>query len=86
MRKASPEKLEAHKKYVDRLYKVVRDCESLKNEADYWLALRDWREARNTCPECQSQNTSIRNHNLMWGDGDIVCDDCETFVRFFDSG
>jgi glucosamine-phosphate N-acetyltransferase len=38
------------------------------------------------CPKCASRNTSVKNHSLMWHDGDITCDICETYVRMYDAG
>lgn len=35
---------------------------------------------------CGHPNTSVQNFNRMWGDGDVVCDDCGVRVRSFDSG
>lgn len=96
-KKASPEKLAVHEEYVGNLYKYFKQHEkdliaehgsyaAALDQESYWVAHRSWRQAWNTCPECQSQRTSVHNHDSMWGDGDVVCDDCGTFVRFFDSG
>lgn len=40
------------------------------------------------CPKCGAcpEYQEVRNHSLMWHDGDIHCTKCETFVRSFDAG
>lgn len=44
------------------------------------------RHVFNACPACSSQNTSVKNLNEVWRDGDITCDDCGTYVRDYDAG
>lgn len=34
------------------------------------------------CPKFQE----VKNHSLMWHDGDIFCTLCDTFIREFDAG
>lgn len=42
---------------------------------------------RNTCAECESEGPhEIENYDLMWHDGDVVCQTCDTRVRMFDAG
>lgn len=39
--------------------------------------------------KCKCENRSgtfMANHSLMWHDGDIMCNDCGKFVRFFGAG
>lgn len=40
------------------------------------------------CPKCDAspQHQEVRNHSIMWGDGDVHCTLCGTFVRSWDSG
>jgi len=40
------------------------------------------------CPKCNSlpKDHEVRNHSLMWGDGDVHCTLCGTYVRDWDSG
>lgn len=40
------------------------------------------------CPNCGAcpKFQEVRNHSLMWHDGDIHCTKCEAFVRDFDAG
>jgi len=34
-----------------------------------------------TCPKCGGTNFGVRNHSLIWHDGDVWCADCNVFVR-----
>jgi hypothetical protein len=40
------------------------------------------------CPKCGSHpdRHELRDHSLMWGDGELWCVDCETKVRNWNSG
>ena len=40
------------------------------------------------CPKCgsESKDHEVRNHDLMWHDGDVHCLKCGTYVRTFDAG
>lgn len=40
------------------------------------------------CPACGAPpaKQEVRNHSAMWGDGEVCCKKCGTFVRFWDSG
>jgi len=40
------------------------------------------------CPKCNSDPSKhkVRNFNRMWGDGDVYCTICESYVRGFDTG
>lgn len=65
---------------------------------EYWLARPDiasdtdklcdhvLRYGMSACPACASSNTSVHNYNAMWHDGDVMCDDCGTYVRMYDAG
>lgn len=42
---------------------------------------------KNFCPKCKRVvKIVIKNHSAMWGDGDVHCADCDTFIRIWDSG
>lgn len=38
------------------------------------------------CPECGSTKHEVRNHDVMWGDGDVHCVRCGSYIRMWDSG
>jgi len=40
------------------------------------------------CPKCGSppNQHELRNYSMMWHEGDIVCLNCETYVRGYDAG
>lgn len=97
MKKTSKEKQKIHDEIVsklnkqysgmkDVLYKQHKDWKIVFADEALSRALRDFRRAYNRCPECLSSNTRCENFDQMWGDGDVVCQDCRTFVRYFDSG
>lgn len=71
-------KLEAAHKAID-----IFDDSKSKEWSATGLAFR---QHYNSCPECGGSNTSVRNHDMMWHDGDVVCDDCNTYVRGWDAG
>lgn len=37
------------------------------------------------CQECGSNNTYIKNYDMMWYDGKLHCRDCGTFIRDWDA-
>ena len=39
-----------------------------------------------TCPKCGGTNFEVRNHDLMWHDGEVWCVDCDVYVRSYDAG
>jgi hypothetical protein len=46
---------------------------------------------RSTCPNAETCGQKpgeyeIRNHSLMWGEGEVHCLRCGTFIRHWDSG
>lgn len=43
-------------------------------------------QRHNECPKCHGTNLEVRNHDLMWHDGDVWCIDCDIFIRNFDAG
>ena len=53
---------------------------------DYRAADLAWRAMYNQCPECGSEDTAVENHDLMWHDGDVVCQECRCYVRGYDAG
>lgn len=40
------------------------------------------------CPKCGSPPSEheVRNHSLMWRDGDVYCTRCGAYVRLYDAG
>jgi len=40
------------------------------------------------CPKCGSPPSEheVRNHSLMWHDGDVHCTKCGAYVRLYDAG
>jgi hypothetical protein len=40
------------------------------------------------CPKCGScpKHHEVRNYSMMWHEGDIHCNICESYVRLFDAG
>lgn len=40
------------------------------------------------CPKCDSppSDHEVRNYNMMWHDGDVICKKCETYIRSWDAG
>ena len=40
------------------------------------------------CPKCGSPPSEheVRNHSLMWHDGDVHCTKCGAYVRMYDAG
>ncbi len=40
------------------------------------------------CPKCGSPPSEheVRNHSLMWHDGDVYCTKCGAYVRMYDAG
>lgn len=40
----------------------------------------------NTCSECGASDNRMENYSMMWHEGDIVCNKCDTWVRGFDAG
>lgn len=52
---------------------------------EWWLKHKYWRKAFNTCADCGSTKLELRNHDPIWGEGDLYCEN-NHFVRHFDSG
>ena len=40
------------------------------------------------CPECDAPPSKheVRNHSLIWHDGDVHCTECGAYVRKYDAG
>lgn len=96
-KKASKEKQKAHNERVSRLWKNLEqvrtklyqqhgDFSKVLSDEKYKLYHSNFRKAYNQCPECGSSNTRCENHDPMWGDGDVICQDCRTYVRMYDAG
>lgn len=98
MLRASKKKQEQQSARVSKAhyaFKRIEEKLKAKHNGDYGKALADprwkkafraWRIIYDTCPECSSSSTRVENHDMMWGDGDVVCNNCNTYVRDFDSG
>lgn len=41
---------------------------------------------RNQCKKCGSLKTHVENYSMMWHDGDVICDNCDSYVRSYDAG
>lgn len=62
-----------------------KDWDNEDEVAQFMKASAEWRALYNTCATCGSTNTEVRNHDLMWGDGDVYCEN-DHYVRMWDSG
>ncbi|MEK7640658.1 MAG: hypothetical protein AAB389_01530 [Patescibacteria group bacterium] len=40
------------------------------------------------CPKCDAPPSrhEVRNHSVIWHDGDVHCTKCGTYVRMYDAG
>ena len=38
------------------------------------------------CPRCGSGKVEVRNHDLIWHDGQVHCKICGTYIREYDAG
>ena len=40
------------------------------------------------CPKCGAPPSKheVKNHSILWGDGDVYCTECGSFVRIYDAG
>ena len=47
---------------------------------------KKWRQAYNTCDNCDSTDTEVRNYDPVWRDGDVMCNNCGGYVRGYDAG
>jgi hypothetical protein len=72
----------------DRGYVEHRIRDAMEHYKDKPDDLRDMvlKYIFNLCVKCGSHNTSVKNYNMMWHDGDITCDDCGEYVRMYDAG
>lgn len=94
LKKPSPKKAEARLAAINNLsgkiaalkLSVGHDLDKIRENKEYQNLRRDLGIVWNRCPECASDNTSCHNYNSIWNDGNLVCDDCGTFVRIWDAG
>lgn len=97
MKKADPHQQARYDDERSRLYKRYNTLkEDLFAEHKNWSkvfsspALQDaeleYLALRNSCPQCGSVNTEVRNFDQVWRDADVVCRDCDTYVRDYDAG
>ncbi len=90
-RYASAEKQKKHDDAISALHAEFKRLKEASPHLPYWEgdigeALSRYQDARNVCPECGSKSTRMENYSMMWHEGDIVCNDCDTYVRGFDAG
>lgn len=77
---------------IDKVLKVVetylrqKDKNNVYNHPLYIEALTVFRTVFNTCPECGSENHRVENYSMAWHDGDVVCNNCDTYIRAYDAG
>lgn len=76
-REPSHRKHTAHQIETD-IGKLVSAAESAAREVGPWT----------DCPNCEAppQRQSVRNYDPIWMDGDVYCNDCGGFVRYWDAG
>lgn len=87
MKNADPDKQQAYELKSDELYKRLKEFKTEDYGSDaYGDACSLYNQHRNSCPQCGSENTKVENYDAMWHDGDLVCQDCGTFVRGWDAG
>lgn len=46
---------------------------------------KKWNRDYNTCADCGSTKLTLKNYEMMWGDGDLYCENGH-LVRRYDSG
>ena len=76
----------ALKQVEDELHASTGDWGMVFRDPRYKEAFNGWRSLYNSCRNCGSADTRIENHDLMWHDGDIICNSCDCYVRGFDAG
>lgn len=54
-----------------------------EEQAEYWKWHAEFRKAYNTCGTCGSTKLVLSNYDMMWGDGDLHCENGH-YVRMFD--
>ena len=35
---------------------------------------------------CDDRKPLLVNHDMLWHDGDVICENCRGFIRFWDAG
>lgn len=82
------DKLRQYYADTDRLLVVARIDGMVQQYGADEQQLRDVvvRCVLSACPVCGGTDTEVRNFDELWRDGDIVCNECATYVRGFDAG
>lgn len=60
-----------------------------ESDGSYWSKNKRGETVKPTkCPVCESNHKHFetRNGSLMWGDGEIYCRVCGSFIRYRDAG
>lgn len=80
--------LNFYKKKYPKSIQTGRMERYLENHKDNLADCCDYivRYCLNACNKCYSDKSSVKNHNMMWGDGDVTCDNCGNYIRMYDSG
>lgn len=71
---------------TDRLKATGMGYTELLGTEEYKEAFGAARRHDNTCPECGGTKLRLENYDMMWHDGDLVCEACDTYVRMWDAG
>jgi hypothetical protein len=83
-----PEKKQIWRDRLKELEAVVKaipwDDESRKEER--WEAEKASNAHYNSCPECGGTKLELLHYDMMWHDGDLICENCRCYVRGFDAG
>ena len=74
------------KSVQERLRAEGLDYTQVLEHPDYDVAFGAARKHDNTCPECGGTKLRLENYDMMWHDGDLVCEACDTYVRMWDAG
>jgi len=74
------------KSIEDRLKQDGLDYAQVLDHQLYEEAFRAARTHDNTCSECGGTELRMENYSMMWHDGDLVCETCDTYVRMWDAG
>ena len=88
-----PDKLAAHQAKNKVLYAEMKEIEerfrpgySYLQSPEWDAAHKAWRQHYNSCRQCGSTDVRVEDYDMMWHDGDIVCNVCGCYVRGYDAG
>lgn len=60
--------------------------ESVYRDQDLEVLRLAARQHDNSCPACGGIRTRMENYSVVWREADIVCVDCDTYIRGWDAG